>query len=541
MSSDIQVSRPPPRPLLGFDGDCVERHRVFVALVKRLLWGADTLKPTHALARWLFLRALGAIYLVAFLSLWSQILGLVGESGILPVRSLMSAALRSFDLHGIGVDRYRILPTLCWIGSSDVFLHVECAAGVLASLALILGVAPVPCLGLLWLLYLSLATVGRVFFGYQWDNLLLEAGFLAISFAPLSLRPRLRRATTPPRLALWLLRLLLFKLMFSSGWVKISSGDPSWHDLSALSFHYQTQPLPTWLAWYANQLPLWLHKASCAAMFAIEIGAPLMILAPRRPRLWGCGAMLLLQALIALTGNYTFFNLLAIALCVLLVDDTTLRWIMPRRLTAALLPGVAPEADRSGTARRIALVLAATIFVPISLVQTAASADIRSAWFAPIEAVDAWLAPLRTVSGYGLFAVMTTDRKEISIEGSDDGVHWVAYGFKFKPGDVNRRPGFVAPHQPRVDWQMWFAALGSLRDNRWLVNLCIRLLEGSRPVLALLGTNPFPAHPPRYVRAEIYRYTFTEAAERRATGAWWKREIIGEYMPSLSLAELRAK
>jgi predicted DCC family thiol-disulfide oxidoreductase YuxK len=519
----------------------VASHRGFFSLLTRWLWGRHVEQPTQVLARWLFLRVLGAIYLLAFLSLGTQVGGLLGHNGILPVDRFIAAVAKEYDLHGIGLDRFRLLPTLSWINSSDAFLHWQCAAGAVLAIALIVGVAPVPCLVLLWMLYLSLAVVGREFLGFQWDNLLLETGFLAIFFAPWQMWPRASRATPPSRLALWLLRLLLFKLMFSSGCVKLSSGDPNWRNLSALSFHYQTQPLPTWLAWYANQWPLGWHKVSCAFVFVVELAVPFLIFAPRRLRLLGCFLLVGLQILIVFTGNYTFFNLLTLALCLLLVDDFSLRRLLPLQLSGFL--GGTGQLRDAGKRRwhHGATLCVALVFVPISCLHISRSLGVGSRWLSPLGVVDDWLSPFRTISGYGLFAVMTTERREIIVEGSDDRASWLPYEFKYKPGDVNRRPGWVAPHQPRLDWQMWFAALGSYRNNRWFVNFCIRLLQGSPDVLGLLAKNPFPEHPPRYLRAESYRYDFTESAERRATGAWWKRERVGEYLPPISLAELAAR
>src|SRR5208282_1595608 len=222
--------------------------------------------------------------------------------------------------------------------SSDSFLNVQCAAGTVLAVLLTLGIAPAPCLALLWLLYLSLVTVGRDFLGFQWDNLLLEAGFLAIFFAPLQLWPRPSWEAQPSRLVLWLLRLLLFKLMFSSGCVKLLSGDPNWRNLTALTFHYQTQPLPTWIGWYASQLPLWFQKVSCFTMFCIELGAPFLIFSPRRLRFCGGAAIAFLQILILLTGNYTFFNLLTLALCLLLLDDYVLMNLKPSKFRPAFAP-----------------------------------------------------------------------------------------------------------------------------------------------------------------------------------------------------------
>ncbi len=557
----------------------VATHRAFFSLLTRWFWGRHVEQPSHSLARWIFLRGLAVIYLVAFVSLGTQISGLIGHDGILPADQYVAAVRQQCDLQGIGWDRFHLLPTFCWFNASDGFLHFQCAAGVGLAVLLIIGVAPAPCLAWLWLLYLSLVTVGRDFLGFQWDNLLLEAGFLALFLAPLQLLPRRFPGEAPPsRIVLWLLRLLLFKLMFSSGCVKLFSGDPHWRDLTALTFHYQTQPLPTWIGWYAQQLPLWFQKASCAGMFAIELGAPWLIFAPRRLRFCGGAAIAFLQILILLTGNYTFFNWLTLALCLLLLDDFVLARFIPAALRRDSTIGTRPDYDAvcdvggASSLSRPAVIPASRlvsslappataldprpstpvkhfcwprfITVPLAVVvtilylfQISLTFNARPAWFYPVAIADAWLEPFRTFSGYGLFAVMTTERREIVVEGSDDGVTWRPYEFKYKPGDVNRRPAFVAPHQPRLDWQMWFAALGNYQQNPWFVNFCLRLLQGSPEVSALLAKDPFPDHPPRYLRAELYDYQFTGFAERRATGAWWKQERLGEYLPPVSLAD----
>ena len=516
----------------------VAEHRTLFSRLTRWFWGRHVGVPTCFLPRWIFLRALGVIYLVAFISCWTQINGLIGHDGILPVDQFMPAAGKQCDALGIGLGRFQLLPTLCWFNASDGFLHFQCAVGTVLAIFLIVGIAPAPCLALLWLFYLSLVTVGRNFYGFQWDNLLLETGFLGIFLAPLQFLPRHSREPPPSRLVLWLLWLLLFKLMFSSGCVKLLSGDPTWRNLTALTFHYYTQPLPTWIGWNANQLPLWFQKFSCAAMFVIELGAPWLIFAPRRLRFIGGAAIALLQILILLTGNYTFFNWLALALCLLLLDDFALAKVIPAMLRQLFFPVTchSPPVTRFHWPRPFLIVLA-IIILSASGFQLAITLGCRSPLLRPFGWVAEKLAPFRTVSNYGLFAVMTTDRREIIVEGSNDGVNWLPYEFKYKPGDVNRRPAFVAPFQPRLDWQMWFAALGDYRQNPWFVNFCQRLLQGSPDVLALLEKNPFPDHPPRYVRARFYDYHFTSLAERRTTGAWWKRQLIGEYLPPVSLNE----
>jgi predicted DCC family thiol-disulfide oxidoreductase YuxK len=516
----------------------VAGHRTFFSRLTRWCWGRHVGLPDYFLTRWIFLRALGLVYLVAFVSLWLQISGLIGHNGILPADQFMSAVRQQCNEQGIGLERFHLVPTLCWLDASDSFLNFQCAAGTVCAIILIIGIAPVLSLALLWLLYLSLATVGQDFLGFQWDNLLIEAGFLAIFFAPLQWLPRAARGTPPSRLVLCLLRLLLFKLLFSSGCVKLFSGDPNWRNLTALTFHYQTQPLPTWLGWYASQQPFWFQKFSCAAMFGIELGAPFLIFAPRRIRFLGGAAIASLQMLILLTGNYTFFNFLTLALCLLLLDDFVFQKILPPKLTR--LFSINHQLSTINKLRRwpkVVLTSIAFVVIAISLFQVVSLFGTRSGLWFPVAMLENELAPFRTFNSYGLFAVMTTERREIVVEGSNDGVNWLAYEFKYKPGDLNRRPGFVEPFQSRLDWQMWFAALGNYQQNTWFEKFCECLLQGSPEVLALLDQNPFPKQPPRFVRAELFDYHFTGLAERRATGAWWKREFIGEYLPPVSLRE----
>ncbi|HTV41160.1 MAG TPA: lipase maturation factor family protein [Candidatus Sulfotelmatobacter sp.] len=509
----------------------IASHRTTFSFLTRLGWGQHVERPEFYVTRWIFLRALGLIYLVAFVSLWTQITGLIGHNGILPEDQYMAAVKQHVDLLGIGLGRYHSWPTLCWLNSSDAFLKFQCGAGVLFACLLIIGVCPIPSLALLWLLYLSLTSVGGDFLSFQWDILLLEAGFLAIFFAPWQLWPKLSRERPPSRIVLWLLRLLLFKLMFSSGCVKLMSHDPNWRNLTALTFHYQTQPLPTWIAWYANQLPLWFQKFSCAAMFAIELGAPFLIFLPRRIRFFGASAIAFLQILILLTGNYTFFNWLTLALCLLLLDDFALKKLLPGRLTQ--------QATRNGRSPWLLAITIplAVIYVSVSFLDIIIIFGPPSPKLNPILSLAGWLEPFRSINNYGLFAEMTTERHEIIVQGSDDAVHWSDYEFKYKPGDVTQRPVFVAPFQPRLDWQMWFAALGNYQERPWFENFCIRLLQGSPQVLALLKHNPFPTKPPRYIRAELYDYEFTRFGERQADHAWWNRQFIGEYMPPISFSQ----
>jgi len=520
----------------------VARHRTLFSLLTRLGWGSRPEPPTFLLTRKIFLRALGLIYLIAFVSLWTQIIGLIGSDGIVPARNTMANVQAGCDAQRIGLDRYRLFPTLCWVGTSDGFLKGQCAAGAALALLVLVGIAPAPCLFLMWLIYLSLSTIGAEFLGFQWDTLLLETGFLAIFIAPLQLWPRKSNPAPPSRAILFLVRWLLFRLMFESGCVKLLSHDPLWRYLTALDVHYETQPLPTWIGWYAHQLPEPIRRACVAIMFVIELAVPFLIFAPRRLRQSGAWALIGLQVAILLTGNYCFFNLLTIALCLTLFDDAALSRFVPSRWrkTIANSPStIASAAPRTPWSWPIVITWPVTaVTIIVSGIQLLAMFGLNGRWFPePIPALYGWLEPFRTINHYGLFAVMTPTRPEIIVEGSNDGAHWEAYEFRYKAGDVNRRPAFVEPHQPRLDWQMWFAALSDYRQERWFVNFCQRLLQGSPDVLSLLAKNPFPGAPPRYVRALVYEYHFTDFATRRRTGAWWRRELKGVYLPPLTLPE----
>ncbi len=477
---------------------------------------------TDARANWLFLRLLGVVYVAAFWSLAVQVTGLIGAEGILPARAYMDAARAFVAEQHIGIDRYRLLPTLCWISASDGFLRALCVAGAVLGALLAAGILPALVVPLLWLDYLSLSAVSREFLSYQWDALLLEAGFLAIFVAPLVVRERWRAPPAPPRLGVWLMLWLVFRLMFGSGIVKLASGDPTWRSLTAMTFHYETQPIPTPVAWYAHHLPLWIHKLSTAATLAIELVAPFFIIGPRVLRRVAFVLLVGLQAGIAVTGNYAFFNLLSSALCVYVLID-------PRRTGDSERVGL----HEVGRARDWLLVAAAIVIVPVSATMFFARLGIALPIYPLVEPLASAIEPLRSVNTYGLFAVITTTRPEIVVEGSADGAAWKSYEFRYKAGDVRRRPPWVAPHQPRLDWQMWFAALEDPSTAQWFERFCRRLLVGAPGVVRLLADNPFPDRPPRYVRAIVYRYHFAASDDHRR-GIWWTRERVGEYLPVMS-------
>jgi predicted DCC family thiol-disulfide oxidoreductase YuxK len=484
-------------------------HRSAFYRISLCLWGRDYGPPLYDLASFLFLRLFGLIYLSAFISFGVQAQGLIGSHGILPLAELVDALA-----HRVGPERFYLMPMVFWWSASDAAVQAVCWAGAGLSLLLLLNRLPRLSLLLLYVLYLSLLYAGQDFMTYQWDTFLLEVGFLALI---------LTFATTP---GIWLLRWLLFRFIFMSGMVKLLSGDPNWWNLSALSFHFLTQPLPTPVGWFAAHLPLDVLKCLTGGTLFVELILPFGIFCPRRLRFFAAFGILLLQSCILITGNYNWFNLQSMLLCLLLFDDAALQKILPRRLIRLLPIATDHVAPRKAVSVMVAAL--ALLIVFCSLVQM----DVRFGGAPPAlaQAVERVIEPLHIVSGYGLFAVMTTERNEIVIEGSYDGGEWSEYEFRYKPGDVTRRPPWNIPHQPRLDWQMWFAALEDPRRLRWFQRFLQAVLEDKPAVMALMQRNPFPHKPPVYVRAQFYEYSYSNS-EEKAKGLWWRRRVLGLYFP----------
>jgi len=507
------------RKVPGFAAVCestyafIAAHRPLFHRISLLLWGRDFEPPRYDLVAFLFLRGLGLIYLAAFVSFGVQARGLIGSHGILPLAELVDGLSR-----GVGPERFWLMPMVFWWSAGDFAIQAVCWSGAALALLLTLNLLPRLSLLLLYALYLSLLYGGQVFMTYQWDVYLLETGFLALL---------LSYATGP---GIWLLRWLLFRLMFMSGVVKLLSGDPNWWNLAALSYHFLTQPLPTPLAWYAAHLPARVLEFVTGATFFIELVLPFLIFCPRRLRFLAAFGTLALQSCILLTGNYNWFNLQTMLLCLPLFDDAALRRILPRRLLGPLTARTPPL--RPPRIVRVLVGAMACVIVFSSLVQM----DTRFGGNPPAvaRALERLIEPLHIVSGYGLFAVMTTQRYEIVVEGSYDGANWREYEFRYKPGDVLRRPPWNVPHQPRLDWQMWFAALDDPQRLPWFERFLQRLLENDRVVTALLERNPFTDRPPLYVRALFYDYTYSDADDK-ARGRWWNRRLLGLYFPVVRL------
>lgn len=447
-------------------------------------------------------RLLGWVYLLAFVSLLVQVKGLYGSQGILPIRELVTGLRGKPGLRG--VLRF---PSIFWLDSSDIFLSASAALGVCLSVYLLAGLPPLPALILLWLIYLSFVSLGREFLSYQWDALLLETGFMTI-FLPLA-------ASTSP--VVWLAyQLFIFRFMLSAGTVKLTSRDPNWRNLRAMSFHYETQPIPNRLAWYAHQLPEGVQKLSTLGTFLFEIIVPFLALGPAPFKLACICLLVFFQGLIILTGNYGFFNVLTIVLAVPLLENRYLNWLGPPPPAAGDTP--------------FPVVLAGVVFGVFILLNCLQLIRLflRPPWVTHILArAGRW----QISNPYGLFAVMTTERYEFVIEGSRDQKGWLPYEFRWKPGDPSNPPRQAAPHQPRLDWQMWFAALNPAYVEPWLSRLVERLLEGSPSVLHLFLSIPYPDAPPEYIRLVVYRYHFSDAATKRSSGRWWLRDEIGRSEP----------
>ena len=493
--------------LAEFSYRLIADHRNAAYQVTRALWGERIERPSYNTGSAIFVRALAFIYLVAFASFGMQCRGLVGSEGILPIRGYFQIAMGE-----LGSAALWKVPTIFWWAQSDFALLSIAWGGVaLAAVATIARPFSLWQRGvfvILWVYYLSIVSAGQIFMSYQWDLLLVETGFLAIF-----LRPSLPRV--------WLFQWLLFRLMFESGIVKLTSNDPAWRNLTALSYHYETQPLPTIFAWFAAKLPLWFDQGSTAMVFVVELALPFLVFGPRRLKQIAAFGFFGLQLLILITGNYTFFNILAMALCLFLFDDAFFaRW------KKAYKPQLPVWSNRW---------VSAVLFLFVMTASCVELAGMFGVQWPVLDRVIEAESPFGLVNQYGLFAVMTTTRPEIQVEGSNDGTNWEPYVFRYKPGPLNRAPGWVAPFQPRLDWQMWFAALGNYRQNPWFVRFLLQLLEGSRPVLALMDRDPFGGTPPKQIRAMVYEYHFSSFEEMRRTGNWWRRELKGAYFPPVGL------
>lgn len=481
---------------------------------------------TYSLSLWIFIKGLAGVYLIAFLSLLPQLLGLFGQNGILSIDNFLGVLEKQ-----PGWQKFWQVPSLFWFNSSDRSLLVAVFLGLTSSSLALMGWAPAWMLLVSWLLYLSFVSTGQDFMGYQWDSLLLEIGFLALFLQPFEWTFQAWQIYEYHPLVKYIFWVLLFKLMLGSGLAKLLSRDLSWRNLEALQFHFWTQPLPNTISFFVAKLPKPLLKLSTLAVLTVELIVPFFIFMPLPWQLFALSQFLILQFLIFITGNYTFFNILSALLALTLVPDSL--WQTLPALEA-LLPGAKPLLSDAWIFTHG---LVAFVTIPLSLFWLSFSISEKWGWNRLFVPVARSLYYLRINNHYGLFAVMTRTRPELILEGSMDGETWKAYEFHYKASVPNRRPRHAAPHQPRLDWQMWFAALGHFYQNLWLQNMMVRIFWQSPEVLSLFKTNPFPEQAPEFLRLNKYHYRFSSWQEWRTSGQWWQREYIGPYSPVLSREE----
>lgn len=461
-------------------------------------------RPEFQLAARLFLKVLALIYFAAFVSIAAQIAGLAGPDGILPFDVYLENAWQV-----LGYQAWLKVPTLFWLNASDMALQAAAWAGAAFAVLLLLGRWPLFSLIAMFVLYLSLYRAGQVFMNFQWDTLLLEAGLLGV-FLQLS----------PSALVLFLFHWLLFRLRFMSGVFKLVSGDPSWAGFTALDYYFETQPLPHIGAWYAHQLPVWLHHVGVGFTFFTELLVPFFIFLPRPFRLTAVAVTLFMQGMILATSNHNFFNLLTIALCILLLDEKAIRRVLRKKDNGE--SRVPP--DLPGLVHRLAL---SALAVLLLFASTTGLFTLATGQHLPSEPVRRLVQGFGVGAVYHVFPTMQMTRQELIVEGSHDGKQWKEYTFSYKPQAPDKRPAYVVPHQPRLDWMMWFVPTQHPVQMAWFGEFLAGLKRGSPRILALLDNNPFPGTPPPFLRVTAWRYRFSTADERKESGEWWQREYIG--------------
>jgi hypothetical protein len=481
--------------------------------------------PAYWLTRFVFLRLLGLVYCVAFLVVVFQWQPLLGSHGLLPAADFLDR-LRAAGLGG--GDAFFRLPTLFWLDASDTTFRLAALVGLALSLALLLGFANVPSLLALWFLYMSFVHVGQVFYGYGWEILLLETGFLAVFLVPLWRPLPFARSAPPSPVAIGLLRWLVFRLMLGAGLIKLR-GDPCWRDLTCLVYHYATQPNPNPLSWYFYQLPVWFDRLEVLFNHLVELLCPCFVFGPRPARLVAGSLIALFQVLLILSGNLSFLNWLTLAVAVACFDDGVFRRLVPERLLRRLDAAVAGAAETK--ARGIA---SYALLLVVALLSLKPVANMVS----PGQVMNTSFDPFDLVNTYGAFGTVSRERYEIVLEGTSDDpaakqARWAEYEFKCKPGDPARRPCWISPYHYRLDWQMWFLAMPGAPVDDWFLHLVAKLLEGDPGVRGLLAPGPFEQHPPRAIRALYYRYAMTRLADHSRD--YWKRTLVGEYLRPVTL------
>ena len=480
-------------------------------------------QPSYWLTRFVILRLLGFVYFIAFLAAANQIVPLVGKEGLLPATDFLGRVASHFDSRTQG---FLQLPSLFWFDISDAFLRAVAWTGVGLSLVVLLGYANALLMAVLWFLYLSFIHIGQDWYGYGWEIQLLETGFLAIFLCPLlDGRPFPRRP--PPRLVIWLFRWLIFRIMLGAGLIKLR-GDPCWRDLTCLYYHYETQPIPNPISWWLHFRPHWFHQFGVLWNHFIELVVPWFAFYPRRPRHIAGALLVSFQVVLILSGNLSFLNWLTIIPALACFDDSLLGKCLPQALNrwiASATESARPLRPQELTAAGLTVLVAALSIAPVANM------------ISPHQVMNTSFNRLHLVNTYGAFGSVGQVRMEIVFEGTDEvtlteHTRWQEYEFRAKPGNPYRRPAIVAPYQPRLDWQIWFAAMATPQEYPWTLHFVWKLLHNDPGTLSLIANNPFPAKPPRYIRAEYYEYHFAKPGD--PSGAWWERKRAGTWLPPLS-------
>lgn len=481
--------------------------------------------PDYVYTRFVLLRLLALVYAVAFLILIHQQDPLIGDAGIFPAERFLARVRASFDSTTAAA---RALPTLFWLDASDGTRHAAAWTGLVLSLAVLAGATNALLQGAIWALYLSFVQIGQLFYGYGWETQLCETGFLAIFLCPVrTLRPF---ASPPPVAVVWLFRWLIARIMLGAGLIKLR-GDPCWRELTCLVYHYETQPVPNPLSWYLHAAPWWFHAGGTAFNHVVELGAPWLLLAGRAGRRIAGVLFVLFQTLLILSGNLSFLNWVTIVPAIACLDDGVWQRLFPRRTRAIVAANLARAAPS-----RLHRAAAAALVVLVAVLSVAPVSNLLS----PRQAMNRSFEPLHLVNTYGAFGSVGRERDEVILEGTDDptpgpATAWRAYELPCKPGDPARRPCVISPYHYRLDWQIWFAAMSTIDREPWLVRLVVKLLRGDADVKRLLAVDPFPAAPPRFIRATRWRYELTRPGGTDV--AWWRRTLVGEYLRPIALAD----
>jgi hypothetical protein len=476
---------------------------------------------SYWLTRFIILRLLGFVYAVAFLVAAQQLVPLVGEHGLTPASHFFERVQAHFGSRSAAALQ---LPSLFWFGISDQGLAIFAWVGFGLSLIVLGGFANAILLGILWAMYMSIIHVGQIWYGYGWETQLLETGFLSIFLCPL-LDGRPFPNCRPPLLVIWLFRWLGFRIMIGAGLIKLR-GDPCWRDLTCLYYHYETQPIPSPISRYLHFAPDWLLKLETAWNHFVELVVPWFSFGPRAARYIAGALLVTFQIFLIVSGNLSFLNYLTIIPFLACFDDTLLRHFLPDAIVRRA-ERAAQDSQPSRISNAVAVALS-VILIWLSIPTVLNLVSGRQLMNYSFDALD-------LVNTYGAFGTVGRERDEIIFEGTADPLitgdtKWKEYEFKAKPSDPNRRPPFVAPYQPRIDWQIWFAAMASPGDYPWTLHFVWKLLHNDPGTLSLLANNPFPDTPPHYIRARLYRYRFAPIGEK----AWWKREAVGEWLPAVS-------